>query len=174
VGLGGGLVCCRSFGDGRGRFSSDFGRRLEHWRALAKLGAGQGVDAVGDRGGLRLVLGFNVGCRVGRGGDGFRCGGRSSFDYRGFERRGNAGFREVLNCLCGQYCGCRSGLFLDRGTKRCGGRSVVAGVGAVVATGVAAALAVIAAGAIFASRPAVEIAKGFGAGFGTRFRWTAA
>ena len=53
-------------------------------------------------------------------------------------------------------------------------RGIVAEFGAVVAAGVAAALAVIAAGAIFASRPAVEIAKGFGAGFGTRFRWTAA
>ena len=67
---------------------------FEDRRALAELGAGKRVDAVRGRGGLGLVLGFDLGDWPW--GDGFRRGGDGScgrsFDQRSFKGFGGRGF----------------------------------------------------------------------------------
>jgi outer membrane lipoprotein SlyB len=165
------------FGCGRvrlgGNFGWRFGLRFQHWfeswRALAELAGRHGIDAMGGRSVLRLVLHLNLrGCfrldshsRLRRG-NCLRLWHRRT-RQSGFGRLGNlrdVGFRyslliEFLNNLCGGRGGLEA-LLKDGGSGRgVGNGSVVAAV----ASALSAGIAVIAVGSAIASRPPLKVAR---------------
>jgi hypothetical protein len=153
-GSDGGDVVGNGYGLGGG-----FGWRLPHWfevwRALAKLDGRHGIDAVGGRGILWLVLHFNLlGWR--------RCGSHSrirrdnSYRLRNDRQSGSGSFVDFGGL---SFCDVGPLELLD---GLCGGGSngsVIAEVGTVVSPALAAVVAVVAVGAAITSRLPLKVAR---------------
>jgi hypothetical protein len=149
----------------RQRLGGDFGWRFQHWfegwRALTELAGRHGIDAVGGRCILRLVLGFNLLDWRRRGdSDLLRNDRLNSFESLCNLRDVGFSYALLIEFLNGLHDGRGCGRLKSLLGDGCGcNGNVVAKVGVAVASALAAGIAVISVGSGFASRLPLEVAR---------------